>query len=123
MNRKGLINALVGIAALSMTGCKMNGIEKEYTMDIKEAPVQAVLKSDTETEVTVIHCTRGMSLYNYYIRLPEPVGDDFILPMHLAAKDTANDQKYIITVDGKEKTVSDYGYVFLNWGELAKGEE
>lgn len=123
MNRKGLINALVGIFALCATGCKMNGIEKEYTMDIKEAPVQAVLKSDKETEVTVIHCKRGMSLYNYYIRLPEPVGDDFILPMHLAAKDTSNDQKYIITVDGKEKTVSDYGYVFLNWGELAKGEE
>lgn len=51
--------AFVGLAALfclaaGLTGCK-NGVEKEYTMEIKEAPIVARLQEDETKEVIVAY--------------------------------------------------------------------
>ena len=108
---------ILGAIALStLSGCT-NGIEKEYTMDIKEAPVVARLKEDETQEVLVIHCRRGLSLFNYYIALPE-LEEDFEIPEHLVAKSTDNKTNYFIINDqNKSEKVSDHGYIFVKWGE------
>ena len=105
---------LIGLAAclMSLTGCT-KGVEKEYTMEIKSEVMVARLKEDETQEVNVVHCTRGMSLYNYYIVLPE-LEEDFVLPEKLTAKATDNKTKYIIINDkNKSETVSDHGYIFV----------
>lgn len=108
---KKLFIALVA-GLMSLTGCT-NGIEKEYTMNIKSEVLVARLKEDETQEVNVVHCTRGMSLYNYYIVLPE-LEEDFVLPEKLTAKETDNKTKYIIiNKDNKSETVSDHGYIFV----------
>lgn len=112
--KKGLIGFIAGL--LCLTGCT-NGIEKEYTMDIKSEVMVARLKDDETQEFNVVHCTRGMSLYNYYIVLPE-LEEDFVLPEKLTAKATDKKTKYIIINEkNKSETVSDHGYVFVKWGE------
>lgn len=108
----------VGLAAwlLCLTGCT-KGVEKEYTMNIKSEVIAARLKEDETQEVKVVHCERGMSLYNYYIALPE-LEEGFVMPEHLIAKKTDNTTKYvIINEDNKSETVSDHGYKFIKWGE------
>lgn len=104
------------MALIGLTSCT-KGIEKEYTMNIQNEPVIARLASNENETVNVVHCKRGMSLYNYYIVLPE-LEDDFILPEHLTAKSTDTKTKYIIINEkGKSETVSDHGYIFVHWGE------
>lgn len=111
--KKGLFGLLAGLMCLAgLTGCT-NGIEKEYTMEIKEAPIVARLESDETQTVTVAYCKRGMSLFNYYIVLPE-FEEDFVLPEKLTAKATDTKTKYIIiNENNKSETVSDHGYVFV----------
>lgn len=113
--KKGLIGLLAGIACLGgLTGCK-NGIEKEYTMEIKEAPIVARLQEDESKEVIVAYCKRGGSLLNYYIELPE-MAEDFEIPAKLVAKDTDKNLKTIIVNEkGKSEKVSDHGYKFVKW--------
>jgi hypothetical protein len=112
--KKGLLAAMVALFALS--GCT-KGVEKEYTMEIKEAPIVARLKDDETQTITVVHCKRGMSLFNYYIALPE-LAEDFVMPDKLTAKETDKKTKYIIINEkNKSETVSDHGYVFVKWGE------
>ena len=104
----------IGLAAclMSLTGCS-KGVEKEYTMDIKSEPIVARLAADENKTITVIHCKRGMSLYNYYIELPE-LDEDFKIPNKLTAKATDKKTKYIIINEkNKSETVSDHGYVFV----------
>lgn len=114
--KKKFLGLMTGILCLSgLAGCT-NGIEKEYTMNIKEEPIVARLVEDEEKEVLVAHCKRGGSLLNYYIALPE-IEEGFEIPEHLTAKDTSKTVKYFIIKDGKSEKVSDYGYVFLKWGE------
>ena len=108
--KKGLLAAAVALFALS--GCT-KGVEKEYTMEIKEAPIVARLKDDETQTITVVHCKRGMSLFNYYIALPE-LEEGFVMPDKLTAKETDNKTKYIIINEkNKSETVSDHGYVFV----------
>ena len=111
--KKCLFGALASLMCLAgLAGCT-NGIEKEYTMEIKEAPVVARLKENENEEVLVVHCKRGLSLYNYYIALPD-LEEDFVLPEKLTAKATDTKTKYIIINDkNKSETVSDHGYVFV----------
>ena len=66
--KKGLIAAAVALFALS--GCT-KGVEKEYTMEIKSEVMVARLEENETETVNVVHCKRGMSLFNYYIVLPE----------------------------------------------------
>lgn len=104
----------IGLAAclMSLTGCS-KGVEKEYTMDIQSEPIVARLEADENNTTTVIHCKRGMSLYNYYIELPE-LDEDFKVPTKLTAKATKKKTKYIIINEkNKSETVSDHGYVFV----------
>lgn len=108
----------LGFAAclMSLTGCS-RGIEKEYTMEIKSEPIVARLKADESKTTTVIHCKRRMSLYNYYIELPE-LAEDFVIPTTLIAKATDTKTKYIIVNEkNKSETVTDHGYVFVEWGK------
>ena len=112
--------AFVGLAALfclaGLTGCK-NGVEKEYTMEIKEAPIVARLQEDESKEVIVAYCKRGASLLNYYIELPE-MEEGFEMPKTLVAKDTSENLKTIIINEkGKSEKVTDHGYKFVKWGE------
>ena len=112
--------AFVGLAALfclaGLTGCK-NGVEKEYTMDIKEAPIVARLQEDETKEVIVAYCKRCASLLNYYIELPE-MEEGFEMPKTLVAKDTSENLKTIIINEkGKSEKVTDHGYKFVKWGE------
>ena len=113
--KKGLIGLLATIACLGgLTGCT-NGIEKEYTMEIKEAPIVARLQEDENKEVIVAYCKRGGSLLNYYIELPE-IAEDFEIPAKLVAKDTDKNLKTIIVNEkGKSQKVSDHGYKFVKW--------
>ena len=113
---KKILTRIMALLCLSgLAGCK-NGVEKEYNMDIKEAPIVARLKEDEKKEVLVAHCKRGMSAFNYYIELPE-MEEDFEMPKQLVAKNTRETIKRIIIVDGKSKTVSDHGYKFVKWVE------
>ena len=99
-----------------LTGCK-NGVEKQYTMEIKEAPIVARLQEDESKEVVVAFCKRSGSVFNYYIELPE-MEDDFEMPKTLIAKNTSKNLKTIIINDkGKSDKVSDHGYKFVKWGE------
>lgn len=112
--KKGLIAAIIALFALS--GCT-KGVEKEYTMEIKSEVMVARLEEDETETVNVVHCKRGMSLFNYYIVLPE-LEEDFVLPEKLTAKATDKKTKYIIINEkNKSETVSDHGYVFVKWGE------
>lgn len=112
--KKGLLAVLVALFALS--GCT-KGVEKEYTMEVKSEVMVARLKEDETETVNVVHCKRGMSLFNYYIVLPE-LEEDFVLPKKLTAKATDDKTKYIIINDkNKSEVVSDHGYVFVKWGE------
>lgn len=115
--KKGLIGLFAGLICLSgLTACS-KGVEKEYTMDIQETPLTARLKEDETQNITVVHCKRGMSLYNYYIALPE-LEEDFVMPSKLTAKVTDKKTKYIIiNQKGKSEDVTDHGYVFVKWGE------
>ena len=115
--KKNFITLCAGLMCLSaLCGCKQ-GIEKEYTMNIQGDAIVARLKEDETKNVTVVHCKRKMSLYNYYIVLPE-LEEDFVMPEHLTAKSTDTKTKYIIINEkGKSQTVSDHGYIFLHWGE------
>ena len=113
--KKGIVGALVGLMTL-MTGCT-KGVEKQYTMEIQNMPIEARLKSNENETVMVVHCKRGLSLFNYYIALPE-LEEDFELPKHLVAKTTDVKTKYIIINEkNKSETVSDHGYIFVKWGE------
>lgn len=86
-------------------------------MNIQEDAIVARLKEDETQTLTVVHCKRGMSLFNYYIVLPE-LEEDFIMPEHLTAKATDTKTKYIIINEkNKSEVVSDHGYVFVKWGE------
>lgn len=97
-----------------MTGCaKTTGIEKQYTMNVKEAPISCVVDKDSPN-VLVAHCTRGMSLYNYYIELPE-LEQEFEIPEKLIAKVTDDKKNYYIMEDGKLKNVTNHGYQFVSW--------
>lgn len=111
--KKGLIGLFAGLMCLTGLSACTNGIEKEYTMNIESAAIVARLAEDETQNVTVVHCKRGMSLYNYYIVLPE-LEEDFVMPEHLTAKATDKKTKYIIiNEENKSETVSDHGYVFV----------
>ena len=85
--------------------------------EIKSEPIVARLKADETKTTTVIHCKRRMSIYNYYIVLPE-LAEDFVIPTTLIAKATDTKTKYIIVNEkNKSETVTDHGYVFVKWGE------
>lgn len=112
--KKGLFAVLVALFALS--GCT-KGVEKEHTMEVKPEVMVARLKEDETETINVVHCKRGMSLFNYYIALPE-LEEDFVLPKKLTAKSTDTKTKYIIINDkNKSEVVSDHGYIFVKWGE------
>ena len=115
--KKKLVTFMAGLLALTgLSGCT-KGIEKEYTMTIQNEPVIARLASNENEEVLVVHCKRGMSLFNYYIALPE-LEEGFIMPEKLTAKATDTKTKYyIINEKGKSEDVSDHGYIFVHWGE------
>lgn len=114
MKKAFIAIAVAALAALS--GCT-KGIEKEYTMDIKSEVMVARLKEDETETVNVVHCKRSMSLYNYYVVLPE-LEEDFVLPKKLTAKSTDTKTKYIIINEkNKSEVVSDHGYIFVKWGE------
>lgn len=82
-------------------------------MDIEGEAIVARLKEDESKTVTVVHCTRGMSLYNYYIKLPD-LEEDFVMPEHLVARKTEVKAKFIIINDkNKSEEVTDHGYVFI----------
>lgn len=112
MNKK-LIGLMTGVLCLvGLTGCK-KAVEKEYEMTIVEAPISAVLKNDNTQSVVLAHCKRGMSLYNYYIELPE-ITEDFVMPEHLVAKATDKKTSYIVSKgETKSDKVSDHGYIFI----------
>lgn len=113
--KKGLTLLLAGLTAM-LSGCT-KGIEKEYTMNIQGDAIVARLKENENETVNVVHCKRGMSLFNYYIVLPE-LEEGFSMPEHLTAKSTDNKTKYIIINEkGKSEAVSDHGYIFVHWGE------
>lgn len=109
--KKGL---LLAAAALCLAGCQ-NGIEKEYTMDVQAAYVATMTSEvqDLTHDVYVVHCKRGMSLFNYYIEVPEYPN---VLPEHLVASDTGKTITYHIDIDGKDTKVSNHGYEFVKWG-------
>ena len=112
--------AFLGLAALfclaGLTGCK-GDVDKEYTMEIKEAPIVARLQKDESKEVIVAYCKRGGSLLKYYIEIPE-IEEGFEMPKKLIAKDTSKNLKtVIINEKGKSEKVTDHGYKFLRWGE------
>jgi len=113
--KKKFLGLMAGILCLSgLAGCT-NGVEKEYTMEIKEAPIVARLQEDENKEIIVAYCKRGMSLFNYYIELPE-MAEDFEIPAKLVAKDTSENLKTIIINEkGKSEKVSDHGYKFVKW--------
>jgi hypothetical protein len=100
---------LLPLIALCLTGC---GIEKEYKMTIKSDIIAAKTKIN-DNEVSLLHCTRSLSAYNYYIAVDADEYDEEI--NELTAKHTNKETKYIIIVDGKSKTVSDHGYKFISW--------
>ena len=111
--KRGLIVLITGVISIcGLTSCK-KGIEKEYTMNIEGSAITARLKTDESQNVTIVHCKRGMSLFNYYIKLPE-LEEDFVMPAHLTAKETDTKTKYIIINEkGKSEDVSDHGYIFV----------
>lgn len=115
--KKGLLALSTGIMCLASLSACTKGIEKEYTMNIQGDAIVARLNEDETQTLTVVHCKRGMSLFNYYIVLPE-LEEDFIMPEHLTAKATDTKTKYIIINEkNKLEVVSDHGYVFVHWGE------
>ena len=86
-------------------------------MNIQAEPVAARLADNENEEVLVVHCKRGMSLFNYYIALPE-LEEGFVMPETLTAKATDEKTKfYIINEKGKSEDVTDHGYKFVKWGE------
>lgn len=110
MNKlKALI--LTAAAALCLTSC---GVEKEYKMTIKSDLIAAKTKIN-DVEVDLLHCTRTLSAFNYYIVVDADEYDESTT--ELTAKHTAKETKFIIIENGKQKTVSDHGYKFVSWGE------
>ena len=113
MFKKALICIAGLFTLIGASSCKHNGIEKEYTMEIQGEAISARLKEDETQNVNVVHCKRGMSLYNYYIILPE-LEEGFVMPKHLTAKATDKEVKTIVINEkNKSETVSDHGYKFL----------
>ena len=140
MNRLKRGTALIATCALmTLSGCAM-GIEKEYEMDIKCPYIAIVEEGDGyngSDMIAVIHCKRGMSLYNYYIQLPDEELDKMqelynslggfavanFSPEHLKAKKTTDITKFTLQEGQfneddklvKDLTVSDHGYKFISW--------
>lgn len=107
---------ILAVAALAASGCS-KGIEKEYTMDVKEI----VEVKNGEEYVHAAHCRKSLSLFNYYIVLPEDAyktyaaaADESLDFSKLIAKSTEKENNYSY---GKE-TVSDHGYVFVKWSPV-----
>lgn len=114
--KKRLIALLTGLLCLSSITACTKGIEKEYSMEIKEL-YTAYITSDVQEEthdLTVAYCKRGMSLFNYYIEVPEWPE---IIPAKLVAKETGSKTYFHIEIDGKDEKVTDHGYKFIKWGE------
>lgn len=109
------LSLIMGIAALALTGCK-NGVEKEYSMEIQEFAVAYTTSEVQEVthDVHLAHCKKSLSLFNYYIEIPELPTEEYST---LIAKDSDNKVYYHITVDGKDSKVTNHGYEFVRWGK------
>ena len=115
MKKKLKVLAVLSAMLMTLTGCA-NGVEKEYTMNVKSEVISARLKEDENETVNVLHCKRKLSLLDYYIVIPE-TEEGFELPETLTAKATDTKTKYIIIKNSKSETVTDHGYIFVKWGK------
>ena len=115
MRKKLKVLAVLSAMFMTLTGCA-KGVEKEYTMNVKSEVISDRIKEDENETVNVLHCKRKLSLFDYYIVVPE-TEEGFELPETLTAKATDTKTKYIIIKDSKSETVTDHGYIFVKWGK------
>ena len=102
-------------ACLLATGCS-KGVSKEYEMTVKEI---VEVKKDSGEYVRAAYCRRSVSLYNYYIEIPEEA-----LARYDAADPALDFGSLYAKTDGKEinysygkDKVTNHGYEFVRWAE------
>ena len=111
--KKGLTKIMALLSLSGLASCA-NGIEKEYTMSVKESCI-AYVTSEVQEEthdIYLIHCKKSLSPLNYYIEVSE-LPDK--LPEKLIAKNTGKKINYHIEINGKDAKVSNHGYEFVKW--------